>query len=72
MLVTFIKSRAINGKRRELMRRTWNGVCHMNGWNFKAVYLIGRAENEHVTSLLLEEQARYSDLLQYDGPDDYV
>lgn len=72
MLVTFIKSRAINSKRRELMRRTWNGVCHMNGWNFKAVYLIGRTDSEHVTNLLLEEQARYSDLLQYDGPDDYV
>ena len=70
-MVTFIKSAAANLRRRELLRRTWTSVCSMNGWSLRAVYVIGRTWHAATNRLLEEEQRRYGDLLQYDGPDNY-
>ncbi|XP_078493792.1 not3 protein [Ciona intestinalis] len=70
-LVTFIKSKADNFKRRELMRRTWPSINYLNGGRFETVYLMGKTYDPVTTALLDEEQDRYGDILQFDGPDDY-
>jgi len=70
-LVTFIKSKTNYFKRRELLRRTWNSVSYINGARLEAIYLMGQATDAATKALLDEEEERYGDILQYDGPDDY-
>ena len=71
-MVTFIKSKIDYNRRREILRRTWGSVNYLNGAKFENVFLMGNTKNKHLKALLDEEEARYDDLLQYDGPDDYV
>jgi len=71
-MVTFVKSKIDYHRRRELLRRTWGSVNYLNGAKFESVYLMGYSSNKHAKALLDEEEARYNDLLQYEGPDDYV
>ena len=71
-MVVFVKSKIDFYKRREFLRRTWGAVNYLNGTKFELVFLMGKTNNKHAKALLDEEEARYGDLLQYDGPDDYV
>ena len=70
--MTFVKSKIDYFKRREFLRRSWGSVNYLNGAKFESVYLMGYSGNKYAKALLDEEQSRYDDLLQYDGPDDYV
>uniref|UniRef100_H2YYE7 Hexosyltransferase n=2 Tax=Ciona savignyi TaxID=51511 RepID=H2YYE7_CIOSA len=70
-LVTFIKSKVDNFKRRELMRKTWPSINFLNGARFETVFLLGKTEDKVTIALLDEEHERYGDLLQFSGPDEY-
>ena len=70
-LVMVVKSKAANAEKREFLRRTWASVSYLNGWHFKTVYLIGLPKLDSEAALLAEEQARYDDLLLFNGSDKY-
>ncbi|XP_076823296.1 beta-1,3-galactosyltransferase 5-like [Clavelina lepadiformis] len=70
-MVTFIKSKADYIRRREFLRKTWTSLSYVNGARFETVFLIGKTQDPYVTALLDEEEERYGDILQFDGPDDY-
>ena len=70
-MVTFIKSKIDYYKRREFIRRTWGAINYLNGAKFENVFIIGKSKDPYVKMLLDEEEARYGDLLQFDGPDSY-
>lgn len=70
-LVVFIKSSVGNARHREILRRTWALWGYVDGGRFATVFVIGKAHSQTANALLEEEKNRYSDILHYDGPDDY-
>ena len=70
-MVTFVKSKIDHFQRREFQRRTWGSIGYLNGAKFETVFVMGKTKNKSIISLLDKENARFGDLLQFDGPDDY-
>ena len=67
----FIKSALLRGNIREFIRRTWGQLNHLEGFQFSTVFVVGRASNKKLQSLLDEEYSRYQDILQLNISDDY-
>ena len=70
-MVFFIKSAIFRGNIREFIRRTWGQLNHIQGFQLSTIFVVGRAENEKLQSLLDEEYDRYKDILQLNISDDY-
>nr|CAB3224822.1 beta-1,3-galactosyltransferase 5-like [Phallusia mammillata] len=70
-LVIFVKSSATHSLHREIIRRTWARWGFVDGGHFSTLFVIGGNEDPYASEILKEEKRRYTDILHYDGPDDY-
>nr|CAB3224838.1 beta-1,3-galactosyltransferase 5-like [Phallusia mammillata] len=70
-MVIFVKTTVGNFQRRGILRRTWGSVGSVGPARFHVVFVVGKIENTGRNNILVEEQERFGDILQFDGPDDY-
>ena len=70
-MITFIKSKATNGKIRNFIRRTWASVRYTENGRLSFVFVIGKPTSTKDFNLVEEESKRFEDILMFDGPDDY-
>ena len=70
-MVCFIKSEAINTKRREFIRRTWASIKYTEHARLVYVFVLGKPTSNKVFNLVEEESKRYEDILMFEGHDDY-
>ena len=71
-MVTFVKSRAENIFRRQIIRRTWGSVPYINGGQFSTLFVIGRSHNKTIQAFVAEEYEKNKDMILIDEPDDYL
>jgi len=70
-MVQFVKSSAHSFYRREMLRRSWGSLRFVEGVRFETLFIVGWSNSSRTKRKLIEENEKYGDILQYDGPDDY-
>uniref|UniRef100_H2YSG9 Hexosyltransferase n=1 Tax=Ciona savignyi TaxID=51511 RepID=H2YSG9_CIOSA len=70
-MVIMVKSSANSFIRRDVLRRSWASLFYVEGGNVSVVFVVGKSVARKTERRLVEEQAKYGDILQFNGPDDY-
>lgn len=69
--MSFVKSSAHSFYRREMLRRSWGSLRLAQDIRFETVFVIGNSNSSVTAAKLIEENQKYGDILQFDGPDNY-
>uniref|UniRef100_H2XQE9 Hexosyltransferase n=1 Tax=Ciona intestinalis TaxID=7719 RepID=H2XQE9_CIOIN len=66
----FVKSSYSGVHKRNMIRNTWASVSYIEGCAFMTTFVMGNPLND-TKAAVKQEMLVHSDILQYDGPDDY-
>uniref|UniRef100_H2XVC8 Hexosyltransferase n=1 Tax=Ciona intestinalis TaxID=7719 RepID=H2XVC8_CIOIN len=66
----FVKSLYLGIHKRNMIRSTWASVRYIEGCAFMTIFVMGNPLND-TKAAVKQEMLVHSDILQYDGPDDY-
>ena len=54
-----------------MLRRSWGSLRLAQDIRFETVFVIGNSNSSVTAAKLIEENEKYGDILQFDGPDNY-
>ena len=69
-MVIFVKSATTHHDRRDLIRDTWGSLRHLDGGEFRTIFVVGKSDQAN--EAYLEKESRlHNDILQINYADTY-